>query len=276
MDKKERLDVALVNRGLAESRARAQAMILAGHVYIGQKRVDKASVQVLPTDDLRVTSAPHPYVSRGGLKLAKAIDSFAIPVQGVVALDIGASTGGFTDVLLQAGAQLVYAVDVGYGQLDWKLRNDNRVVVMERTNARFVKKEDFPERPSLCVMDVSFISVRLLLPVVFTILGDAGRVVTLIKPQFEAGRESVGKKGVVRDPQIHREVLLSILSFVTHLGWAVQAMDFSPIMGPEGNIEFLFDIVPENRATAQAGQRETDEIVELAHRSLRIKTEKSE
>lgn len=261
--------MALVKKGLAESRERAQAMILSGAVRVNGKRADKASVQVLETDEVSVTAAPHPYVSRGGLKLAKAIESFSVATDGIVAVDIGASTGGFTDVLLQKGARLVYAVDVGYGQLDWKLRNDSRVVVMERTNARFLRHEHFPERPSLCVMDVSFISVRLLLPVIAAIVGETGRIVTLIKPQFEAGRERVGKKGVVRDPATHRDVLLETLGFVQSIGWAVQSADFSPVTGPEGNIEFLFDIVTKESAIFHAGEREIREIVGLAHGILK-------
>ena len=268
MDKKERLDVALVKRGLAESRERAQAMILSGAVRVRQKRADKASAQVLEKDEIQVAAPPHPYVSRGGLKLEKAILSFVVSARGAVAVDIGASTGGFTDALLKAGARLVYAVDVGYGQLDWRLRNDPRVVVMERTNARFLRKENFPERPSLCVMDVSFISVRLLLPVICPILGESGRTVALIKPQFEAGRDRVGKKGVVRDAGTHRDVLVEILSFVESIGLTVQAVDFSPITGPEGNIEFLFDIVSKEKAACRVGEREIRGIVEAAHNML--------
>ena len=268
MDKKERLDVALVTRGLAESRERARVLILSGAVRIGQKRADKASAQVLEKDEIQVIAPPHPYVSRGGLKLQKAIRSFTVSAEGAVAVDIGASTGGFTDVLLEAGARLVYAVDVGYGQLDWKLRNDSRVIVMERTNARFLRKENFPECPSLCVMDVSFISVCLLLPVICPILGERGRTVALIKPQFEAGRNRVGKKGVVRDAGTHRDVLLEILSFIESIGLTVQAVDFSPITGPEGNIEFLFDIVSKGKAAYQAGEREIRGAVELAHGAL--------
>jgi len=269
VNKKERLDVALVKRGLAESRERARAMILSGAVRVGQNRADKASAQVLETDEITVAAAPHPYVSRGGLKLEKAIRSFGLPAEGLVAVDIGASTGGFTDVLLRAGAKLVYAVDVGYGQLDWKLRNDSRVVAMERTNARFLRKESFPERPSLCVMDVSFISVCLLLPVIVSILGESGRIVTLIKPQFEAGRERVGKKGVVRDAGTHRDVLLKILLFIQNIGWAVQGVDFSPIAGPNGNIEFLFDIVAKESAALHVGEPEICRTVEAAHEELR-------
>ena len=266
--KKERLDVALVKRGLTESRERARALILSGAVRVGQKRADKASAQVLDTDEVRVISAPHPYVSRGGLKLEKAMRSFSISAEGAVAVDIGASTGGFTDALLQAGARLVYAVDVGYGQLDWRLRNDRRVVVMERTNARFLRIDNFPERPSLCVMDVSFISVRLLLPVIFPILLESGRVVALIKPQFEAGRERVGKKGVVRDAGTHRDVLLELLSFLEGVGLAAQAADFSPVTGPEGNIEFLLDIVSKERAARPLQKEEIIKIVESAHDAL--------
>lgn len=266
MDKKQRLDLALVQRGLAESRERAQAMILAGVVLINQRRADKASEAVRDEDTLHVKAQPHPYVSRGGLKLEKAIQSFDIWTEGIVAMDVGASTGGFTDVLLRRGARLVYAIDVGYGQLDWKLRSDARVVVMERTNARYLTGEQFAERPTLCTIDVSFISVRLLLPAVAQILGKAGRVVALIKPQFEAGRDHVGKKGVVRDVAVHVQVLEAVLCFIQGMQWLVQAVDFSPITGPEGNIEFLFDIVSDHGQNTCIDRAQIIEIVTEAHR----------
>lgn len=268
MDKKQRLDVALLQRGLAASRERAQALILSGVVLVNGQRADKASHAVLEADDIHVKASPHPYVSRGGLKLQKAIEVFGVCADGAVAMDVGASTGGFTDVLLRAGARLVYAIDVGYGQLDWKLRNDDRVVVMERTNARHLTKDDFPQRPTLCTMDVSFISIRFLLPVIAQIIGTEGRIVTLIKPQFEAGRGRVGKKGVVRDAQTHQEVLEAVLQFIQDMHWIVRAADFSPITGPEGNIEFLFDIVSDTDLIPCIGKPDIAHIVGQAHNML--------
>lgn len=268
MADKQRLDMALVQRGLAQSRERAQSLIISGTVFLNNQRADKASLQVKPDDTLEVRGAPHPYVSRGGLKLEKALPAFDVPTDGVVAMDVGASTGGFTDVLLRAGARLVYAIDVGYGQLDWKLRNDPRVVVMERTNARHLTPRDLPEHPTLCVMDVSFISIRLILPAIMDILGPTGRIVTLVKPQFEAGRDKVGKKGVVRDPAVHLAVLSGILAFVEATGWRVQGADFSPITGPEGNIEFLFDIVSPDYAKRCVSNDDLKQIVEFAQEKL--------
>lgn len=250
--KKVRADVALVERGLAESREKAQALIMSGVVYVGEVKVDKASQAIKPEDNLLVRGAAHPYVSRGGLKLEKALKVFHCDPAGVAAMDLGASTGGFTDVLLQNGARHVYSIDVGFGQLDWRIRNDERVTVMERTNARALTEDMFPERPSLAVMDVSFISIRLILPCACRILGEEGRFLTLIKPQFEAGRERVGKKGVVSDPQTHFDVVKSIVDFAPTLGWRAQALDYSPIRGPEGNIEFLADLIPEARAQAES------------------------
>ena len=263
--KKVRADVALVERGLAESRQKAQALIMSGVVYVDEVKVDKASQAIKPEDNLLVRGAAHPYVSRGGLKLEKALKVFHYDPSGVVAMDLGASTGGFTDVLLQNGARHVYSIDVGFGQLDWRIRNDERVTVMERTNARALTEDMFPERPALAVMDVSFISIKLILPCACRILGEEGRFLTLIKPQFEAGRERVGKKGVVSDPQTHFDVVKSIVDFVPTLGWRAQAIDYSPIRGPEGNIEFLADLVPEARA--QAEPPTDDEICGLVARA---------
>jgi len=264
---KQRLDTELVARGLAQSRERAQALILSGAVYIGEQKAAKASQQVAPEDEVTVRGTEHPYVSRGALKLEKALRVFSLDVGDAVAVDVGASSGGFTDVLLRAGARKVYAVDVGYGQLDWKLRTDPRVTVMERTNARYLKPENFPELPALAVMDVSFISVLKILPALFAILGGGGRCVSLIKPQFEAGRERVGKKGVVRDAATHRDVIAQILAGVDALGWHCRALDFSPVKGPEGNIEFLVDLLPgcgDDGAYPQMIAR----AVEEAHRAL--------
>ena len=269
MPEKMRVDVALVERGLAPSRERAQALVMSGVVYIGERRVDKASARVEEGDELSVRQSGTGYVSRGALKLKKGLSVFGVDPSGVVAMDLGASTGGFTDVLLQAGAAHVYAVDVGYGQLDWKLRGDPRVTVMERTNARYLKPEDVPLRPTLGVMDVSFISITKILPAAVSILGEAGAFISLIKPQFEAGRERVGKKGVVRDKQVHEDVVLEILRFVKEeLGWAMQGLSFSPIRGPEGNIEFLAYLLPRSRATHDVTPEEVAQVVREAHESL--------
>ena len=270
MADKKRVDVALVERGLAASREKAQALVMSGVVYIGETKVEKASLTVAPEDELIVRQTGTGYVSRGALKLEKGLKVFGVDATGVVAMDLGASTGGFTDVLLQNGAAHVYAIDVGYGQLDWKLRNDPRVTVMERTNARYLTPEDLPLRPTLGVMDVSFISITKILPAAAAILGEDGAFISLIKPQFEAGRERVGKKGVVRDPQVHRDVILEILRFIeTEMGWQAQALSFSPITGPEGNIEFLVHILPAARATHRVTQEEVVQVVAAAHESLR-------
>ena len=270
MAEKKRADVALVERGLAASREKAQALIMSGVVYIRETKVTKASVPVLETDELIVRQTVTGYVSRGALKLEKGLKVFGVDPTGIVAMDLGASTGGFTDVLLQNGAAHVYSIDVGYGQLDWKLRNDPRVTVMERTNARYLKPENLPLRPTLGVMDVSFISITKILPVAAAILGEAGAFISLIKPQFEAGPERVGKKGVVRDAQVHRDVIREILDFIENdMGWRAQALSFSPIKGPEGNIEFLVYILPASRATHRVTPEEVDAVVEQAHQSLR-------
>ena len=270
MSDKTRADVALVQRGLAESREKAQAAIMAGQVYIGERKVLKASEPVREEDALTVRAGAHPWASRGGLKLEKALKVFHADVHGRTCLDIGAATGGFTDVLLQNGAAHVYAVDVGYGQFDWRLRNDPRVTLMERTNARFLTAEQFPDRPSVTVMDVSFISIRLILPVAAAIMGQDGIFYTLIKPQFEAGRERLGKKGVVRDPRVHEDVLREIVSFVSGMGWSVTGLDYSPVTGPEGNIEFLARIESEQKAVGAACNDELIvQLVAQAHEALR-------
>ena len=264
---KERADLALVNRGFFASREKAQAAIMAGQVYVGERKILKSSETVLPEDELLVRKPQVAYVSRGALKLEKALRVFNADLRNRVVLDIGASTGGFTDVSLQAGARRVYAVDVGYGQLDWKLRNDPRVTVMERTNARYLRTDQFPERPEVTVMDVSFISIRLILPVAVEIMGDEGVFYTLIKPQFEAGRGKVGKKGVVRDAQTHADVLLNIIGFTETFGWQTRALDFSPITGPEGNIEFLAEIRKRTGETPMIGEEEVRRVVAEAHRT---------
>ena len=239
MSVRQRLDLALVERGLAETRQKAQATIMSGIVYVNGQKVDKAGFAVTPEANIEVRGNALPYVSRGGLKLEKAMREFGLVLDGCVCADIGASTGGFTDCMLQNGAAKVYAVDVGYGQLDWKLRSDKRVVCMERTNARYLTKEQIPDELDFASIDVSFISLKLILPAVNGVLKDGGHVACLVKPQFEAGREKVGKKGVVRDSAVHLEVLEHFLEHAADSGFGVLDMTFSPIRGPEGNIEYL-------------------------------------
>ena len=239
MAKKERLDVILVQRGLAETRSKAQAIIMSGEVFVSNQRQDKAGAMVDPEAPIEVRGQTCPYVSRGGLKLEKALAAFGVDPTGCVCTDSGASTGGFTDCLLQKGAKKVFAIDVGYGQLAWKLREDPRVVCMERTNIRYVRPEDIGEPIDLSVVDVSFISLRIVLPAIRALLAPAGQVLCLIKPQFEAGREKVGKKGVVRDPAVHLEVLEQFTELAGSLGFTIRGMTYSPVKGPEGNIEFL-------------------------------------
>ena len=237
--KKVRLDQLVFDLGLTPSRERAKTTIMSGLVFVDGQRVDKPGTAVSPEAQVEVRGEALPYVSRGGLKLEKALRVFSVSPAGLTCIDCGASTGGFTDVLLQNGAAKVYAVDVGYGQLAWSLRNDPRVINMERTNVRYVTREQIPEPLDLAVMDLSFISVRLVLPAVRELLREDGHVLCLIKPQFEAGREKVGKKGVVRDPETHLEVLRGFLEAVPDLGYTALGLDFSPIRGPEGNIEYL-------------------------------------
>ena len=269
MSDKKRVDVALVERGLAQSREKAQALVMSGVVYIGENKVDKASAQVMPEDELIVRQTGTGYVSRGALKLEKGLAVFGVEAKDRVAMDLGASTGGFTDVLLQNGAAHVYAIDVGYGQLDWNLRNEPRVTVMERTNARYLTADDLPLRPTLGVMDVSFISITKILPAAAAIMGENGEFISLIKPQFEAGRDRVGKKGVVRDAQVHLDVVKEILHFIdADMDWTAQNLSFSPIKGPEGNIEFLVHILPKERATHSVTEQEAAEVERQAHESL--------
>ena len=271
MEEKMRADVALNKRGLVSSREKAQALIAAGLITLNGKVLSKPSVKVDETDVLTVCGAEHPYVSRGGLKLEKALQSFSIDPTGMVAMDIGASTGGFTDVLLQNGASHVYAIDVGTGQLDPKLLADSRVTNMEHINARALSADMFPVQPTLAVMDVSFISIKLILPSAFEVLGENGRMVSLIKPQFEAGRENLGKHGIVTKPAVHTQVLRDILKFVPTLGWRVQALDFSPISGGDGNIEFLADLVPESMCMRTLEDRDILELVKRAHSAVPLK-----
>lgn len=236
---KVRLDVALVERGLCESRQKAQAAIMAGLVTVNGEKVTKSGVGTLESDVIEVKGPAIPYVSRGGLKLEKAMRLWSIDLTGKICADIGASTGGFSDCMLQNGAVKVYAVDTGYGKLDWKIRTDPRVVALERTNARYLTREQVPEWLDFASVDVSFISLRLILPALRGVLKEGGEVVCLVKPQFEAGRENVGKKGVVRDPAVHLKVLENFLEHARENGFFVKALTFSPIKGPEGNIEYL-------------------------------------
>lgn len=236
---KERLDVLLVQQGLANSRELAKAYIMAGNVYVDGQKEDKAGTKVAVTAKLEVKGNQMKYVSRGGYKLEKAMDVFGIRLNGKICLDIGASTGGFTDCMLQNGASKVYALDVGYGQFAWKLRNDERVVCLEKTNVRYVTHEQVPDEGDFASIDVSFISLTKVLPAVLGVLGEKGQLVCLIKPQFEAGREKVGKKGVVRDSSVHREVIEMIVEYVRTQSLGILGLDFSPIKGPEGNIEYL-------------------------------------
>ena len=237
--KKVRLDQLVFDLGLTESRERAKTTIMSGHVFVNGQRADKPGMSVAPDAKVEIHGDALPFVSRGGYKLDKALKVFPVDPAGKTCVDCGASTGGFTDVLLQHSAAKVYSVDVGYGQLAWKLRNDDRVINLERTNLRYVTDEQIPELMDIAVMDVSFISIKLVLPAVQRLLKDDADVICLIKPQFEAGREEVGKKGVVRDRKVHEEVVHGILDFAPTIGLSVQGLDFSPIKGPEGNIEYI-------------------------------------
>ena len=261
---KRRLDLYLVEEGLCPSREMAKSLIMAGKVFVNNQRSYKAGDQIVEKDKVEVRGETLKYVSRGGLKLEKAMATFPINLENKVCMDIGASTGGFTDCMLQNGAGKVFAVDVGYGQLAWKLRCDERVVNMERTNIRFVTKEQIETLLDFASIDVAFISLKLVLPVAYNLLKDGGEVVALIKPQFEAGRENVGKKGVVRDINVHKDVVKNITAFAQELGFAVEGLDFSPIRGPEGNIEYL--MYASKKATeAKDFSEEIDSMVEKSH-----------
>ena len=268
MKNKKRLDVLLTEQGYADSRSKAQAIIMAGLVYVDGQKADKPGVSYEDTVVIEVRGETCPYVSRGGLKLEKALRDFGVKPEGFVCSDSGASTGGFTDCLLQQGAKKVFAIDVGYGQLDWKIRSDPRVVVMERTNIRYVTPEDLGEALDLSVIDVSFIGLEIVLPTIKTLLKPAsGQVLCLIKPQFEAGKENVGKKGVVRDPAIHKMVLDNFLKLVDTLNFRVLGLTFSPVKGPEGNIEFLAHLT---LADVPGIQPDTAAIVSQAHETLKV------
>ena len=270
---KERLDVLVVRNGLAPSREKAKTIIMAGEVLVNGQREDKAGMSF--PDDAVITLKKSsrelfPFGSRGGLKLDKAVKAFHLDLKDRVCMDVGASTGGFTDCMLQNGAGHVYSVDVGKGQLDWKLRGDERVTVMEKTNIRYVTPEDIGERPSFVSIDVSFISLKTVLPPVVQLMTDTGELVCLIKPQFEAGREKVGKKGVVRDPKVHREVILEVTLFAESIGLIPSELEFSPIKGPEGNIEYLIHLLKTEDAEAgkPIDEDRIAEVVKKAHQSL--------
>jgi len=257
---RERLDLLLVQKGLFETRERAQAAILAGQVFVGGQRADKAGARYPADASIEVRGEAIPYVSRGGLKLAGALDAFQVDPAGRIVIDVGASTGGFTDVLLQRGAARIFAIDVGYGQLAWKLRSDPRVTVLDRTNIRHLRPDALSDTPDLAVIDVSFISLEKVLPAVRDLLAPEGEIIALVKPQFEAGPEKVGKGGIVRKPEVHREVLHHIADVAEGLGYRVAGLIPSPITGTEGNIEFLIHLIP-----GQGPRPDIDQIVAEAH-----------
>ena len=265
MKNKKRLDVLLTEQGYSDSRSKAQAIIMSGLIYVDGQKADKPGISYEESVSIEVRGAVCPYVSRGGLKLEKALRDFGVKPEGFVCSDSGASTGGFTDCLLQQGAKKVFAIDVGYGQLDWKIRSDPRVVVMERTNIRYVTPEQLGEKLDLSVVDVSFISLKIVLPAIKNLLKETGQVLCLIKPQFEAGKEKVGKKGVVRDPQTHQEVLEQFVALAHELQFRILGLTFSPVKGPEGNIEFLghLTLVP-----GEENDPDTAEVVRQAHEAL--------
>lgn len=266
MSNKTRLDVLLVDRGFLESRQKAQATIMSGIVFVNGQRVDKPGTAVPNDASIEVRGHVLRYVSRGGLKLEKAMQTFPLTMEGKICADIGASTGGFTDCMLQNGARKVYSVDVGYGQLDWKLRNDSRVVCMERTNARYLTHEEIPDELDFASIDVSFISLKLIFPALYGLLRDGGEIACLIKPQFEAGREKVGKKGVVRDPAVHLEVLENFLCHAKENNFTVLGITFSPIRGPEGNIEYLGYL---KKCDTPDAEIDLSSIVESSHSTLK-------
>ena len=267
---KERLDVLLVKRALAESREKAKALIMTGNVFVNEQREDKAG-STFPGDvTIEIKGKPMKYVSRGGYKLEKAVDLWQVPLAGRICMDVGSSTGGFTDCMLQNGAERVYAIDVGTNQLAWKLRQDERVISMERTNIRYVTREDVPEDIDFSTIDVAFISLTKVLLPVRELLGAQGQVVALVKPQFEAGREKVGKKGVVRDKKVHLEVVTRTIDYALEIGFHVLQLDFSPIKGPEGNIEYLLYLEKASGGQGESKDYQTlaESVVEAAHREL--------
>lgn len=262
---KERLDVLLVNMGLAPSREKAKAIIMAGQVYVNGQREDKAGSQFDIYAPIEIKGSTLKYVSRGGLKLEKAVQVFGLDLEGMVCMDVGASTGGFTDCMLQNGAKKVFSVDVGHGQLAWSLRQDERVVCMEKTNVRYLTPDQIGEPVDFVSIDVSFISLKMILPPVKEVLKERGQIVCLIKPQFEAGREKVGKKGVVREKSTHIEVIDSVIDFAASIGFGILNLDFSPIKGPEGNIEYL--LLLQKNPTQEEENRLTFTIEELVEQS---------
>ena len=265
---KTRLDVALVEQGFAESREKAKAIIMSGIVYVNNQKSDKAGKDVKDDDVIEVRGKTLKYVSRGGLKLEKAMECFPITLEGKICMDVGASTGGFTDCMLMNGAVKVYAVDVGHGQLDWKLRNDQRVICMEKTNIRYVKPEDIEDRIQFSSIDVSFISLTKVLGPVKELLTDDGEIVCLIKPQFEAGREKVGKHGVVRDASVHKEVIDMVMNYAVSINFEVLNLEFSPVKGPEGNIEYLLHLLKHQSGEYSSIPVDSGEIVRKAHETL--------
>ena len=267
MSAKKRLDILVYEKGFAESREKAKAIIMAGQVYVDNQKADKCGTAYDENANIEVRGSVLKYVSRGGLKLEKAIDNFGLDLNGAVAMDIGASTGGFTDCMLQNGAKKVYSIDVGYGQLAWKLRTDERVVNLERTNMRKVTREQVPDAIDFFSVDVSFISLRLILPVARELMAENAEAVCLIKPQFEAGREKVGKKGVVRDPSVHVEVVRGIFDFCLRSGFDVLNLDFSPIKGPEGNIEYLIHLKKSDDPKAYTDIT-PEQLVKASHEAL--------
>jgi 23S rRNA (cytidine1920-2'-O)/16S rRNA (cytidine1409-2'-O)-methyltransferase len=266
---KERLDVMIHRQGLTESREKASSQVMSGIVYVNGNKIDKPGTRISADSIIEIRGNAIPYVSRGGLKLEKALKEFNLNIQGAVSIDIGASTGGFTDCMLQKGAVKVYAIDVGYGQLAWKLRTDNRVVCMERTNIRYVTPEAIDELADFASIDVSFISLTKVLPAAIQLMKEKGRIVCLIKPQFEAGREKVGKKGVVRDKQVHMQVIDSIIDFCRNKsGLSVMGLSYSPIKGPEGNIEYLLYLSKDKNLIGTAPEIDISGIVSMAHELL--------
>lgn len=264
--KKERLDVLLVEKGYASSREKAKRIIMTGVVYVENEKVDKCGTKVDVDKEILVKGNPLPYVSRGGLKLEKALEEFPITVDGKIALDIGASTGGFSDCMIQNGAKKIYAIDVGYGQLDWKIRSDERVVPMDRTNIRYVTKEDIGELAELVSIDVSFISLKLVLPVVKELTDESVDIIALIKPQFEAGRDKVGKKGVIKDKNVHKDVIRDIYTFCKGIDLGISGLTYSPVKGAEGNREYLAHIT---KGLSDVDiDNLIDEVVEKSHSDL--------
>ncbi|HCB64881.1 MAG TPA: TlyA family rRNA (cytidine-2'-O)-methyltransferase [Ruminococcaceae bacterium] len=265
---KTRLDTKLVQLGLVSGRDKAKAVIMAGIVYVNGQKADKAGFEVKEDDKIELRGETLRYVSRGGLKLEKALSSFPIQIQDAVCMDIGASTGGFTDCMLQNGAKKVYAIDVGYGQLAWKLRTDTRVVNLERTNFRRVTRELVAEPVDFASVDVSFISLTLILPTAYPLLSETGEMICLIKPQFEAGKGMVGKKGVVKDPQIHFETIVKVIDFAIEAGFSVLGLTFSPVKGPEGNIEYLVHLKKEAVSRNSVDHETIGSVVETSHAQL--------